>query len=338
MRRAWLPWSLVVLVGAAAPLACGQAFTSTGGTGASGSSTTTSSTGVDTTSGGGMTATTTTTATTTSTSTGAGECTEATVATDCTSPPTVCGEPACYNGKCGFKNAHEGKTSSQIYGDCQDITCVLAQPANVMNDADIYDDANDCTEDLCASGVASNLPRAAGFACSGTGGGSGKVCDGKGACVECTSNTDCVDPFVCHEGSCVPTTCFDSQLTISAGETDVDCGGSKCDPCVDAKLCLGDGDCKSAVCRKPAGQLMYKCIPPACDDKVKNGTETAKDCGGPDCADRCSQGDTCKVPGDCMSGVCASGKCKTASCSDGVKNGNETGVDCGANCPACIGK
>ena len=330
MRRAWLPLSLVVLVGAAAPLACGQAFVSTGGTGTGGSSPTTTGTGGDTTAVGGAT----TTATTTTTTGSGTECTVATEATDCTSPPTVCGEPACYNGKCGFKNAHEGKQTSQVYGDCHDLACHLAKPASDINDEDVYDDANDCTEDLCANGVASNMPRAAGFACSNNG--AGTVCDGKGACVGCTTNTDCTEPNTCYEGSCVPHTCFDMLPMTTPGETDTDCGGSKCAPCGDTKLCLTDTDCKSGVCRKPVGQTLYRCITASCIDKVKNGTETAKDCGGPDCSDRCSPGDTCVVPSDCLSGVCMTGKCKAPTCVDGVKNGNEAGVDCGANCPACF--
>ncbi len=273
---------------------------------------------------------------TSATSTGAGaECTVATETTDCSAPSTICGEPACVNGVCWFKNAQEGKTPSQVYGDCHDSTCHLAQPASEVNDADVYDDANDCTEDLCANGVPSNMPRPAGVACSNNG--AGKVCDGKGACVGCTSNTDCTEPLVCHEGACVPLTCFDTMSTPAAGETDIDCGGKLCAPCADTKICSADTDCQSGICRKPAGQLTSKCIPAACDDKVKNGKETAKDCGGPACKDRCSPGDTCLVPGDCISGVCVGGQCKAATCTDGVKNANETGIDCGANCPACIG-
>jgi hypothetical protein len=153
------------------------------------------------------------------------------------------------------------------------------------------------------------------------------------------TNTDCTSPNDCRNNYCVPATCYDTVLTQSplGSETDVDCGGSACAPCSDGKKCAGETDCVSGVCAKPAGQVYLRCIAPSCTDKVKNGNETAKDCGGPDCDDRCTTGDGCTVPADCLSHVCMGGKCLAPSCSDGVKNGNEVGIDCGATCPACLG-
>lgn len=332
MRRAWLPVSLVVLVGTAVPLACGQKFELTGSAGTGGSSTVASGSGGDPTSSGSgaMTTTTATTMMTTTTGTGSGGCTKA---EDCTGQTTVCGEPACFNGHCGLKVLHTGNTNSQVYGDCHDAVCDNAKPDTAVNDTDVYDDANDCTEDLCTGGVPSNLPRAAGDPCSM---GGGKVCDGKGACVACTSNSDCSsDLTVCHDNRCVPLSCFNGVLNV--GETDVDCGGVTCKPCANNSLCLAETDCESGVCEKPGGQNMFRCTTPSCTDTVKNGKETAKDCGGPDCTNKCAANDACSVPGDCKSGVCVSGKCVTPSCSDGVKNGNEQGIDCGANCDSCPG-
>ncbi len=51
----------------------------------------------------------------------------------------------------------------------------------------------------------------------------------------------------------------------------------------------------------------------SCTDGVKNGSETAVDCGG-----------------SCPACVVA------PTCADGVKNGSETAVDCGGSCPACV--
>jgi hypothetical protein len=141
----------------------------------------------------------------------------------------------------------------------------------------------------------------------------------------------------CRNSYCVPSSCYDMALTPVPPETDVDCGGAVCAPCADAKKCLADTDCVSGVCALPPGQSVLRCIPASCTDLVKNGSESAKDCGGPDCVNRCTAGDGCNGPGDCKSRVCMGGKCSAPSCSDGVKNGNEQGVDCGANCPACLG-
>ena len=73
-----------------------------------------------------------------------------------------------------------------------------------------------------------------------------------------------------------------------------------------------------------------------CSDSKKNGTETGKDCGGPDC-DPCEDGTGCVIDSDCESEYCGSGfTCSTPGCDDDAKNGEETDVDCGGgDCPGC---
>lgn len=58
-------------------------------------------------------------------------------------------------------------------------------------------------------------------------------------------------------------------------ETDVDCGGSICDPCAQFKFCNVDSDCESDWCKG-----SVKCINPTCDDGEKNQDESNVDCGG----------------------------------------------------------
>jgi hypothetical protein len=69
---------------------------------------------------------------------------------------------------------------------------------------------------------------------------------------------------------------------------------------------------------------------------VKNGNETAQDCGnvGTTAAGclptyTCGTSATCDSANDCASGVCTSGTCRAATCTDDVQNGNETAEDCG---------
>jgi hypothetical protein len=83
-----------------------------------------------------------------------------------------------------------------------------------------------------------------------------------------------------------------------------------------------------------------ECQLPACDDGVKNASETDVDCGGQ--CDPCPPGRDCKVPQDCREGVCSATSdrssvpfCQLATCKDAVKNGSETGIDCGSDCAAC---
>jgi hypothetical protein len=70
---------------------------------------------------------------------------------------------------------------------------------------------------------------------------------------------------------------------------------------------------------------------------VKNGAETAADCGGGTCP-KCADAKTCLVNADCTSGVCSGTPkvCQTPTCLDTVKNGTETDADCGGStCPKC---
>jgi hypothetical protein len=77
-----------------------------------------------------------------------------------------------------------------------------------------------------------------------------------------------------------------------------------------------------------------------CLDGLRNGSETAVDCG-PTCDAGCDKGQGCSSGAECASGVCNAGACSVASCSDGLKDRTESDVDCGGmdGCPACeVGK
>ncbi|MFC1768434.1 hypothetical protein ACFLZX_01595 [Nanoarchaeota archaeon] len=65
---------------------------------------------------------------------------------------------------------------------------------------------------------------------------------------------------------------------LDPGETDTDCGGDKCNPCEDDKLCQINADCGSGWCNP-----SFTCKTPTCTDGHKNGGEEATDCGGGVC-------------------------------------------------------
>jgi hypothetical protein len=67
-------------------------------------------------------------------------------------------------------------------------------------------------------------------------------------------------------------------------------------------------DGKTSTDNGPFNVAVY--LQPTCTDGLKNGTETAIDCGG-----------SCPACGP--------------TCTDSIQNGTETGVDCGGSCPAC---
>ncbi|MFO0762686.1 MAG: hypothetical protein U0359_39980, partial [Byssovorax sp.] len=72
-----------------------------------------------------------------------------------------------------------------------------------------------------------------------------------------------------------------------------------------------------------------------CTDNIQDVNETAKDCGGPECAP-CPDGVPCDGGLDCQSGVCQGQPkmCKPVNCNDGITNGTETDIDCGGKCAA----
>jgi hypothetical protein len=72
-----------------------------------------------------------------------------------------------------------------------------------------------------------------------------------------------------------------------------------------------------------------------CSDSSQNQDETDVDCGGLICASKCSLGQMCELPSDCITKFCEAGFCSNAPCDDTKKNGEETDVDCGG--PVCSG-
>jgi hypothetical protein len=98
--------------------------------------------------------------------------------------------------------------------------------------------------------------------------------------------------------TCVTPQCQDHHQ--DGLETDADCGGGFCPPCVLGKNCVLSEDCASQAC--DAFKLV--CISNQCSDHRVDGSETDIDCGGINC-NSCPVGFKCKSNLDCQSGhVC----------------------------------
>ncbi len=277
---------------------------------------------------------TTTTTTTGGGGTGGSMCDPA----NCPAPTEDCQVAACDDmGACTFANAEDGTdATTQTDGDCKKNVCTGGMATAENDDADIFDDGNDCTVDTCSAGDPQSDPATMGAMCASDG---GKVCDGMGACKECLSNTDCADPNpICSAGNtCIPATCTDGMK--NGPETDVDCGGGTCDPCDTNKDCAVDTDCFHGDC---GGN--NKCAMPTCSDGIQNNGdyltgangETDTDCGGP-CGATCGPMEGCNDAGDCVGAQCSGmgGSC-VPNCADMVANNAETDVDCGGGtCGGC---
>ncbi|NUO50835.1 MAG: hypothetical protein HOV80_18435 [Polyangiaceae bacterium] len=186
--------------------------------------------------------------------------------------------------------------------------------------------AKACDGDVC--GEPTNVP--ADSACAsapGEGGGGGGnvmagVCDGMGLCVECNGNAQCTAPEVCDTDAhqCVPAACQNGML--DPGETDTDCGGDDCGPCINGDACVDEGDCLSGFCDN---LVCAACTNTGdcganqwCDTTVMGGT----------CVATKADGITCGASDECMSGQCPSnGTGQPQVCCN---------TACNAGCKACI--
>ena len=244
----------------------------------------------------------------------------------CDSTTQTCSAPLCNDG---VRNGNETGLDCGGGGPC--APCPAGQgcqmgPRDCMSQ--ICDGTTQtCTMAACTDGVRNGTET--GLDCGG------------GACPQCPAGQGCQQgPRDCMSQVCDGTTqtcaapsCTDGVLNGS--ETGLDCGGGTCPQCSAGQGCQqGPRDCISQVCN-PGTQT---CAMATCTDGVRNGLETATDCGGGVCP-QCPAGQGCQQgPRDCMSQICDSGTqtCAMATCTDGVQNGAETGLDCGGGtCPVC---
>jgi len=160
----------------------------------------------------------------------------------------------------------------------------------------------------------------------------GRGCAPCGPGKHCIDVADCEDQLLCNDGVCIERGCINEVQ--DGDETDMDCGGGGCTPCTTGQGCHEGTDCDSGVCSG------IECQAPACDDRVRNGKETAVDCGGG--CPPCMVDQPCEIGDDCSSGQCNAGTCGT-DCADGLANCDEendnacevnTRTDV-ANCGAC---
>jgi plastocyanin len=154
------------------------------------------------------------------------------------------------------------------------------------------------------------------------------VCDAQGGVASVDDATDAGDDGnACTEEVCGPegpaTNPAALGTTCSSNGGKVCDGTGQCVECNDAEQCAPEELCSGGAC-----------VPASCSDGVKNGDETALDCGGS--CNGCPDGQACLAGGDCANGYCnLAMQCATPTCTDGAKNGSESDIDCGGMCPDC---
>jgi len=245
--------------------------------------------------------------------------------------PVACadsGMPTCSDG---MKNQDESDV------DCGGTKCNKCDVGKACGaNSDCTSDSCDPSSKTCKAGATCNDGQLNGAETDvDCGGGACPACDNGKICgmnSDCTSNvcdpntTKCIAAATCSDG------------IKNQDETDVDCGGMKCNPCGLNQICTQNSDCATMNC----DGMTKKCTPVGtCNDGIKNQDETDIDCGGSKC-NACPLGDTCQTDMDCMSGSCNTGGTNTClpagvpTCDDMMKNQDETDVDCGGGtCNKC---
>jgi len=105
--------------------------------------------------------------------------------------------------------------------------------------------SSSCIEARCTGGTLTLVYSAATLDCTSNYGPMGK-CGVVGDCNQCNLPQDCTNSGVCFGHTCYAPSCADK--TQNGYETDMDCGGPVCPPCVNGNSCLAGTDCQSGNC------------------------------------------------------------------------------------------
>lgn len=144
----------------------------------------------------------------------------------------------------------------------------------------------------------------------------------------CNSNSDCASNR-CEAGSCM--------LALVEEDTDADDSRGSSAFNTDSLIAVATtGGLNSLGIESLSVVPPPPPPPPSCSDGIKNGNESATDCGAA-CGDnnlRCGNGIACNDHADCLSQRCYLGSCAVPTCSDGIMNGAEACRDGGG--PDCV--
>ena len=161
--------------------------------------------------------------------------------------------------------------------------------------------------------------------------------------INCTGRYQCALGWCSLDDACG--SCGDGVQNID--ETDTDCGGPYCDPCLAWEKCLLDRDCVTDVaygrklCITVPDNLIYpeyeddlRCL--GCGDQLLNLGESDVDCGSV-CNRKCLQGDLCNIDDDCKQFGCNDNTFHCIGCGDLEQSPQtyESDVDCGGDCTLC---
>lgn len=164
-----------------------------------------------------------------------------------------CASGACHAGRCleatctnGAQDPGESdidcggtcapcadELSCDSFTDCESATCLdgTCRPATCANEVwDVDEDDVDC-----GGGCAECVP------------------------VLCVADVECDGDRVCVSGVCGFEPCSDGRLSENVNESDIDCGGDRCGPCIGGLSCQQDSDCESGACDAGECRILHAC-------------------------------------------------------------------------------
>ncbi len=267
-----------------------------------------------------------------------GTCVACTTASQCPGSDTECQQRTCVNNVCGTAFTPSGTAvASQTPGDCKENQCNGAGAIVIANqDADVpADDGNQCTAQVCTAGVPSfaNLP--SNTACSQNG---GSLCDGAGACVGCTTASQCPGSDTeCQTRTCNAGVCgsnFVAAGTVTSSQTAGDCKQNECDGAGNivaiannADLPADDGNaCTAQVCSNGVASFPLLPVDTACMQNGGSVCSSSGTCVACNVATQCTGSDT-----ECQARTCSAGVCGVSNVAAGVQTSSQLAGDCKVN-------
>lgn len=158
----------------------------------------------------------------------------------CTDDDCNVGTGACINDPL---NNVLAPGSDQVVGDCNQILCQDGTETDVIDDTDLPDDDNPCTDNLCNEGQPTNPDRPVDTPCTDPNDALALWCNSTGTCVQCNGPTQCVH---------LPTNTYCGTRTCSTAGL---CG-QDCLPNTDQTPAQVLGDCKLQYCDGACGTMQ----------------------------------------------------------------------------------
>lgn len=233
------------------------------------------------------------------------------MASECPGKETECQTRTCDGGFCGVSFSPLGKkVTAQSAGDCRKTVCngqgLLTQQ---VDDTDVPEDNNPCTQDLCHAGLPDHQPVASGASCGGI-----LTCNGAGDCTGCTMAADCGAETECLSRTCTGGVCglaYQPMDTATKAQTDHDCKQNVCNGQGAVNIVFDNADtkddgnpCTQDACLNGSDTHVNLAAGAPCPDGAKpfcNGNGACVECVT---AATCpGQGDECRTP-TCGAGAC----------------------------------